>query len=255
MLCYKSWLETRWRFVGGLVLLVLSAGATVALYPEVLRLLPMASSIELQGELGRRVTESAELARSYRGYVWSQWFRQNMPQLWTLIVIVLGTGGVFSQAAGGGELFTLSLPVSRRRLVGVRAATLIAELLVLALIPALIFPLLSPAIGQSYGVGEALVHSLCMFVGGVLFCSLAFLLSTVFGDIWHPLLIAVCVAIAWGVVEQVTGDAFRHGVFRAMSGESYFRGEGMPWPSLFGSAAIAVVMLSAATRNVARQDF
>jgi hypothetical protein len=255
MLWYKSWLETRWRFVGGVVLLMLSAVSTVALYPQVLALLPAAANLELEGELGRRVAESAELARSYRGYVWSQWFRQNMPQLWTLVAAALGTGGLLSQAAGGGALFTLSLPVSRARLVSVRAATVLGELLVLSLTPAVIFPLLSPVIGQSYGLADAAVHGVCMFVGGAVFFSVAFFLSTIFGDIWRPLLLAVCVAFAAGLVEQLNTGISRSGIFRVMSGESYFRGEGVPWLGLFVSAAAAAVMVYAATRRIARQDF
>ena len=35
MLWYKSWLETRWRFLIGLALLMLSAGGTVLAYPQV----------------------------------------------------------------------------------------------------------------------------------------------------------------------------------------------------------------------------
>lgn len=255
MLWYKSWLETRWRFAGGLALLLLSAGTTVVLYPEVLRLLPAASSLDLEGEIGRRVAESAELARSYRGYLWSQWFRQNMPQVWTLVAIVLGTGGLLSQAAGGGGLFTLSLPISRGRIVGVRAATVIGEMFILALIPAVIFPVLSPAVGQSYGVGDALVHSVCMFAGGLVFFSLAFLLSTIFTDVWRPLLLAVCVAFALGLLEQLSADLAGIGVFRLMSGESYFRGHGVPWLGLAASGGVAALMLYAASRRIARQDF
>ncbi len=40
MLWYKSWLETRWRFVIGLVLLMFSAASTVFTYPEVIKLIP-----------------------------------------------------------------------------------------------------------------------------------------------------------------------------------------------------------------------
>ena len=65
MLWYKSWLETRWRFVIGLALLILSAGATVLAYPQVLKLLPPGKP-NLGGEIGRRVTEAMELARDYR---------------------------------------------------------------------------------------------------------------------------------------------------------------------------------------------
>ena len=85
-----------------------------------------------------------------------------MTQMLSLFAVLLGTGGLLSQASGGGALFTLSLPVSRKRLLGVRAATGLAELLALAFVPPLLLPLLSPAVGQSYGIGDALVHGACL---------------------------------------------------------------------------------------------
>jgi hypothetical protein len=256
MLWYKSWLETRWRFLIGLVLLVCSAAAIVIAYPRLMKLLPPhVSSIEVSGELGRRIREAAELSREYRGYVWSQWFRQNLAQTWTLFAALLGTGGLFAQTASGGALFTLSLPVSRSRLLGVRAATGLAELLTLAVIPSLLIPLLSPAIGESYGVGSALVHSICLFIAGSVFFSLAFLLSTMFSDVWRPLLIVVFLSTALSFVEQVFRDAWPFAVFRVMSAEGYFRGDGLPWLGLLASAALSVAMLYAATMKLARQDF
>ena len=148
MLWYKSWLETRWRFVIGLVLLSLSACGTVLTYPQVVQLLPLASQVDLGGEIGRRVAEAMQLAHNYDGYVWSQWFRQNMTQQWAFFSELLGTGGLLAQASGGGGLFTLSLPVSRSRLLGVRAATGLADLLALAVIPSVLLPLLSPMVDE-----------------------------------------------------------------------------------------------------------
>jgi hypothetical protein len=75
--------------------------------------------MDLAGDRGE-VREAAVLASSYRGYVWSQWYRQNLIQLWTIFAVILGTGGLLSQMSGGGGLFTLSLPVSRRELLTVR---------------------------------------------------------------------------------------------------------------------------------------
>jgi len=255
MLWYKSWLETRWRFVIGLLLLALSALATVFAYPQVVKLLPMVSNVDLSGELGRRVAESAALAHDYRGYVWSQWFGQKLTQQCTLFAVLLGTGGLLAQSSGGGALFTLSLPVSRNRLVGVRAATGLAELLALAFVPSLLLPMFSPAVGQTYGIGHTLVHSACMFVAGSVFFSLAFLLSTVFSDVWRPLLIVLCAAILLALSEYVFPDLARFSPFRVMSAEVYFRGGGLPWLGLLASAALSVVMLYLATRNIARQDF
>ena len=83
MLWYKAWLETRWRFFIGLGLLLCSAAAAVATYPQVVKLLPLVPT-DVGGEIGRQIREAAELSRSYRGYIWSNWFRQNLLQMATL---------------------------------------------------------------------------------------------------------------------------------------------------------------------------
>src|SRR4029077_11559573 len=132
-----------------------------------------------------RIREALELSRDYRGYLWSQWFAQNMPQMGTLFAVLLGSGSPLAQGAGGATLFTLSLPASRDRWLAVRVATGLAELLVLAVVPCLVLPLLSPAIGQTYSLGSAVIHGACLFIAGAVFFSLALLLSTVFSDLWR----------------------------------------------------------------------
>ncbi len=254
MLWYKSWLETRWRFVIGMVLLTLSACATVFTYPEVMRLLPLASNAPKDGEIGRLIQEAMQLSSSYRGYVWSQWFRQNMLQMLAFFAVILGTGGLLSQSSRGGTFFTLSLPVTRNRLLGVRAATGLAELVLLAFVPPLLIPMLSPAVGQSYGIGDVLVHSGCMFIAGTVFFSLAFLLSTVFNDVWRPMLIVLCTAAAVAFFQFVRRPG-ANSFFGVMTGEGWFRSGELPWLGLLLQAALSIALLYAATRNIARQDF
>ena len=72
MLWYKAWLETRWRFLIGLVLLMCSAAGVVLVYPRVMQLLPLVPAADAGGEIGRRIREGAVLAREYRGYVRSE---------------------------------------------------------------------------------------------------------------------------------------------------------------------------------------
>jgi len=253
MLWYKAWLETRWRFLIGLAVLMCSAAGVVFTYPSVLKLMALVPSLDVGGEIGRRIREAAELAREYRGYVWSQGFGQNLAQMTTLFAVLLGTGGLFSQS--GAAVFTLSMPASRNRLFGVRAAAGLGELLVLAVVPSLLIPMLSPAIGETYGVGTALVHSACLFVAGAAFFSLAFLLSTVFSDMWRPLLIALGIAIVLALGEQVFREMSRYSMFGLMSGETYFRTGSVPWWGLLASAAVSAAMLYAAAVNFARRDF
>ena len=254
MLWYKSWLDTRTRFLIGLVLLAMSAFGVVFGYPRVMKLLPLVPSVDVGGELGRRIREAVELSRDYRGYVWSQWFRQNMAQMWTIFAVVLGSGSLLAHASRG-DLFTLSLPVSRSRLVAVRAITGLIELLALAVLPTLVLPLFSPAIGQSYGVGDALIHALCMFTAGIVFFSLAFLLSTAFDDVWRPLLMTCVVAAALALCPQVFRELSPFSIFTVMSGEAYFRTGHLPLAGMAVSVVVSLSMLYAADRSVARRDF
>jgi hypothetical protein len=258
MLWRKSWLETRTRFLIGLFLLLLLAAGNVFEYPRVAPLLPATRSLDTgtaSGTLGSLIRKAVELQRDYRGFIWWQWVRQNLTQTWTLFAVLLGTGGLLSQATGGAASYTLSMPVSRARVLGVRAATAVAELLALALIPSLMLPLLSPAIGQSYGFADAVVHGTCVFAAGLIFFSLAFLLSSVFSDIWRPALLACVVAVAIALGEQIVSDGSRYGIFGAMTAEVYFRTGGLPWPGLLVSAAASAAMLYGAAINIAEQDF
>ena len=255
MLWYKAWLETRWRFLIGIAILVLSVVGTVLAYPRVERVLPLMPSVDTSGLVGQRIKAIADLSRTYGGYIWAQWLRQNNVQMLSLFAALLGTGGLLSQAAGGGRLFTLSLPVSRDRLFGVRAATGLTELAILAFVPSLLLPLLSPTVGQTFRIGAALAYGACAFVASTVLFSATSLLSTVFNDIWRPALIVCAIATAIGVYEPFLGEISRYSLFGIMDGETYFRDGGLPWLGLLASAAASAAMLVAASRNLARQDF
>jgi len=255
MLWYKSWLDTRWRFLIGFALMTCAAFVVVATWVRFKALLPQLSMLDPGGGLiGQKIREAAELQKTYPGYVWSQWFRQTPTQTGTLLAILLGSGGLLSQGSTG-QLFTLSLPVTRGQLVGARAATGLAEWLAIAIVPSLMIPLLSSSVGESYAVSTALVHGLCIFVGGAVFFSLAVLLSTVFSDLWRPLLVALTVAIVGGTIELAIVGPTRFGTFCVMTGENYFKTGFVPWGGLVVNAAVAAAMLYGAGINLARRDF
>jgi len=216
-------------------------------------LLPVASNLQVSGTMGRKIRESVELQREYPGYIWSQWFRQNLTNMGTLLAALLGTGGLLSHRSGG--LFMLSLPASRNRLLWTRVGTGLAELFVVALVPSLLIPLLSPAVGKSYGFGDAVVHSVCFFFAVAVFFSLALLLSTVFDDVWRPLLISLAVAVTMWVSEQVAVPLSHYGIFRVMSAETWFRTGQLPWLGLLASTAASAAMLYGAVVNITRRDF
>lgn len=254
MLWYKAWLDTRWRFVIGVALIACVAGEVVWIYPAVARLVPAAGTFDASSDLGRRIQASIELSRSYDGYLWSQAFRQSLVQLVLLFAVVLGTGGLLP-ARGRGSLLTLSFPVSRRRIVAVRAGIGLLELAGLSLAPAAVILAMSPAVGESFRPAAAAAHGLCLFAGGAVFFSLATLLSTEFEDVWRPLLVALFAGLVTAFLEGRAPGLGGAGVFSTMSGEAYFRAHALPWAGLLVSGVLSIALLYAAVVNFSRRDF
>jgi len=256
MLWYKSWLDTRWRFLIPLAVLVINIWGLLIEYPHIANLLRTVhiqpDALSESGVLGRQILESVAAERTYSGYIWYQWFRQNLSQLGTLCAVLLGSGSLLAGSSGAGTMFTLSLPASRNQWLIARAAVGLAQSLALVAVPSLEISLLSPKIGQHYAVSDALVHSMCLFIVAAMFFSLAFLLSTELNDIWRPLLIAGGAAVVLSIIES---RYELNGIFRVMSGSTYFFAGSIPWIGLLISAVLSLAMLYGACVNVARKDF
>lgn len=256
MLWQKAWLETRWRFVSALVILTLMAGGNVYDYLAAQRLLPMLNSTitpPAQGPgLAGMIAEAIEVQKDFRGFIYFQAFKQNLTQMGVLFAVLLGCGGLLAETKKGSALFTLSLPITRKQLLGVRTATGLAQCFAIAMIPPLIIPVLAPAIGQQFSVIDSLAHGLCLFFVGALFFSLASFLSTMFGDMWRPLLIAFFIACGAALLQAVSPEL---GLFRLMSGDTYFRTGALPWMGFLTTAVLASALLYSAAETLERRDF
>jgi hypothetical protein len=258
MLWHKAWLETRGRFLAGLALSLIVGIGVIYDFRATERLLPLVrnmdpAALDTSGPIGAALKEGIAAQQTFRGFVWWQWYRQNLTFLVVIFSALLGAGGLLAKS-GGATLFTLSLPVSRTRLIGTRAAVGLAELLVLAIVPSLWMALLSPSIGQSYSIVDVLAHGFCMFVVGSVFFSLAALLSNDYTDVWRPVLIACVIAAALGMLEYVP-EIGRFGMFHVMNGERYYRTAALPWIGLLINGGIAAALLRTAAVNLARRDF
>lgn len=188
MLWYKAWLETRFRFLVAAALVTGCSAFFVLGNPFIL-----GTWREWQ-ELHPHEVEQTWIVRAtidYPYFIWHFIFRVLLQQLWALCAVLIGLGGLSRESAQGAAGFTLSLPVSRRRIVGVRAAVGGLEIAALGLIPAVSIPALSILIGKPYPVGQALSHALLMVLGGVVFFGLGVMLSTLIESEHTPALVGV----------------------------------------------------------------
>jgi ABC-type transport system involved in multi-copper enzyme maturation permease subunit len=254
MLWYKAWRETRWRFLIGLCLISVSSMVVVLTHP-------MVENLQLDGMpnlsewMRERIREAALLMSTYPGYIWSQWFGKNLPNTWSVFAVLIGVGGVVTESARGTALFTLSLPITRRKLLSVRALIGALELAVLALVPSLLIPALSPLIEESYSFGDTLLYSLLTIVGGMVFFSFSFLLSSIFSDQLKPIVIGLVVVFIPGVLPLLHKDFARYNIYNVMSGQSYFNGGAIPWMGLLVCIALTIVMFVLSLRIIERRDF
>ncbi len=165
MLWYKAWIESRMRFVLATALMG-SVCAVAVVFHE-----PIRSFLQ---------TRTTPLD-TYRWYIYRVAYQGFARTLFMIFSFVLGLGGLLRERELGTAAFTLSLPVSRCRLVFVRAMVGVIELIALAFLPSIVIVALSRIVGETYPLSQALQFSLLWIAGGSATFAVAFLSSSMLG--------------------------------------------------------------------------
>jgi len=176
MLAYKAWCESRVRFLVSAAALAWFCGLFVIFRPG--------------------VRDASEL--SYVEFIAGKIYGGGIRQLFVIFVLVLGLGGLLQERARGSAGFTLSLPVTRTRLLAVRAGVGLAEMAALALMPALILAVLSPMVHETCPP-SVLMQSAQWAANGAALFALAFLLSTVLAGPYTALAASMALLFAYAL--------------------------------------------------------
>jgi putative exporter of polyketide antibiotics len=124
-----------------------------------------------------------------------------------------------------------------------------------ALVPSLMFPIISRLIGGELTFGSTVVYALLLSLGGMVFPAFAFLLMAVFNNQWKALTVGIAVTIAMFFPVRIAEEFPWWNVYHVMSGETYFRYGKIPWLGLLVSLAVSASMVFAAVRIYERRDF
>ena len=258
MLWHKAWRETRGRFITAVIVLTVMTGSNVYEYLATQKLLPQPQRDDRNtgggsNRAGPRDSRGDRDPEGFSRLLWYRVFRDNLTQMGVFFAILLGCGGLLHESSKGSALFTLSMPVTRKQLLGARTGTGLAQLL-----RDLDHPSardLDPGADRSASDSASSTRSrtaLCIFFVAAVFYSLAAFLSTLFADIWRPLLIAIGIACALAFASFVAPQL---NIFSVMNGESYFRTGSLPWMGFVTSAVIATALLYSAAETLERRDF
>jgi ABC-type transport system involved in multi-copper enzyme maturation permease subunit len=244
MLWHKAWLESRARFL-------LSAITIASLSTFVVLYHTDARSI-YEGPL------------SYSSYIWRITYKSYLRELFVLLAVLFGLGGILRERARGTASFTLALPVPRWQLVAVRAVVGILQVASLSFLPALVIPTLSPLVHESYPLSQALQFSLLWSVGGVIFFTVGFLSSVIFaGEFTAPVVSLLALGFYSMFMELPGVERYLPDIHDLMSGAGmpYFQPASslligpLPWRSLAIILVIALGLIGLAGVITQRQDF
>jgi ABC-2 type transport system permease protein len=186
MLFYKAWLESRTRFLLGLLALAGLSAVFVFFNHDV-----------------RAVVTDHDV--SYGEYIWKGIFKGQLRDIYVILSLLLGLGGLNREQSYGTAAHTLALPVSRWRLITARGLTGIIETALMAVLPASLVPALSPVIHESYPWPLALQFGALWAVGGTLIFAIGFLSSVLFVGEYSAATAAIVILFGYSITTDLPG--------------------------------------------------
>jgi ABC-2 type transport system permease protein len=210
MLFFKAWLESRVRFLIGATGLTALCSAIVVYYPFT-------------------------AGRPYPLYLSKTIFDGFAREVFVILSVFLGGGGLLRERTIGCAPFTLALPAARMQLLLVRAAIGLAEVCLLSLIPLALVTTLSPFVRQRIEALRALDATLVWSGCGLVAFAVAFFFSAVLPGEYSGSIVSLAVLLLLAV---------------AFHPESM---SGLAW--VMALATILMASLTAAMRLSKRQDF
>jgi ABC-2 type transport system permease protein len=239
MLWYKTWLETRSRFL--LSLLNIVALCSFSVYHGTEGAMPYTKS-------------DYYFAVLHGGH-------SLLCMLWVLAVTLLAMGGLLREKAVGTAPFTLALPVSRARLLAVRISLVLGEAMALVIVPWIAMFLIGALNGKTHSFYQASFHMVLLAGGGVSFLGMALLISSlVEGEYTAPLvtfgvLIGISVVLSsssslavYSPIEFIRGTEFLDRHTRLLIAP-------IPWMRISVNMLIGALLVAISAKSIQARDF
>ncbi|HKQ80364.1 MAG TPA: ABC-2 transporter permease [Blastocatellia bacterium] len=254
MLWKKGWWETRWLFLVCLGSIFLAYGLTFGGSDY-----DAASWSERLQRSGNLSASELQALNNYQGQTWALGFKGLLSFIWAYMAAVLGAACLmvdcpWPPSKCASRSFTFSLPVSRRKILLSQAAVGFGEMILAALLPSLLLPIIARFHGQWFSWSDALIYMLLTILGGAVFFWLAFLMTVILGN-W------IVVSVMGQIVVlalYLSYLPFRRrpwwNILGVMGGESYFFHGRIPWLGLLTSLILSAVFMYAAVRIYERRD-
>jgi len=208
----KELIEARWKAIIGSVVAILGAVALASTYNLIKNML----SGQLTGSASQHIPPQLQgtiqqLTGSYDGYLWSQWFSKNGPEILAILAAVLGASLIASEVNKGTIFFLLSKPVSRDRVLLTKYMVSALILLGVIVLSGLTILVASAVVGYPQQVGGVLISAILLWLGMLFVLGLALLFSVLFHDVLRPLIFSLVLTLLLsipGLIPDTTLNAW-----------------------------------------------
>jgi hypothetical protein len=258
MLLQKNWWESRTILWTSLVTLICLAGMVMAFIAHD----PWAKKLANSANMFNEETRQALPALSaFQGQVWVFWFKGVMRFFTPYLAIcwaalVPGCAGPSTgKRFDGWRVFTLSLPISRRKILLTQIAMHCGGLCLVALASSALLPVISRWKGQWYSIKDAFIFASLSVIGALVFYFLTLLMTVIFDSGVKSLMFCLPVFVVASYPIRFVESYPRWNINRLIAGEDYFLYGRIPWLALIVSLLISASLLFGAVRIYERRDF
>ena len=207
----------------------------------------------------------ADAPMTYVAYIWKSVYNSIGRDIFFILCVILGSGGLLQERAHGTAGFTLALPVSRRKIVMTRAVVGYAGVLAIAAVPIFALPIASRYIGEHYPIAQAFGFFALWAACGAVFYGFTFLLAHRIEGDYLAVLLAIPSLMLYGVLLNLPWLARLPmlNIFHIINGEDMpFFNEAqhllvtpLPWLSLAVMLGVSAVLTALAARRIQPLDF
>ncbi|MFL5483190.1 MAG: ABC transporter permease [Gemmatimonadaceae bacterium] len=259
-LVYKTWLETRTRFITAIIVTIAVCGFFTLAHSWI------------EGTWQRDLIEHPEydnppwflrVMRDYPFYLYHYVYADFFQKIWVFLAVLLGVGGLTREAAHGSAGFTLSLPVSRTRLFGARALVAVAELFALTILALATIMVGSWIMRLPYPIDHGVIHLATLFLGGLVFLGASLCLSEFVEGENTPVIIALGgIGLLYFLMQPYVDGApldwfaVPFAIPKLMAGPADITNvSDIAWIGMLASLAAAALFATAAIRRTRRSDY
>jgi len=207
----------------------------------------------------------ADTQMTYIAYIWKSVYNSIGRDIFVILCIILGSGGLLQERAHGTSGFTLALPVSRRRIIFTRAMIGYFGVLAIAAVPIAVVPFVSRYVGEQYPIGQNIGFFFLWAGCGAVFYGLTFLLAHWIEGDYLSVLIAVPSLMLYGALLNLPwlSQLRMLNIFDILNGEEmpylnepqHLLVAPLPWLALGVMVVVSAVLITFAARRIEPLDF